>query len=124
VARERINYPAWIPGFSPARNDMVFDAVQPSCYSNTEFSRAMDYSNGHFAIAGLFAETSCLSTAIDAHHRRHHFTYLSDASACRSRGRIPAELFHDAVSQVISVYGRVMDGTKWTLSLPQHRKIQ
>ena len=122
MARERVNYPAWIAGFEPGRTDMVFDVLQPSCYSNTEFSRAMDYSNGHFAIAGLFGETSCLSTAIDAHHRRHDFIYLSDASVCRNNGAIPATLFHDAVSQVMSVYGKVTEGAKWSLSLSQKKK--
>ena len=118
---DRLHYPPWISGFEPARSDMVFDVLQPSCYSNTEFSRAMEYSNGNFAIAGLFGETTCLSTAIDAHHRRHRFTYLSDASACRNNGAIPAAMFHEAVSQVMSVYGNVMEGAQWNQSLSLSR---
>src|ERR1700709_727676 len=62
-ASDRLRYPPGISGFEPMRNDMVFDVLQPSCYSNTEFSRAMDYSNGNFALAGLFGEVACLSTA-------------------------------------------------------------
>src|SRR6185312_7062721 len=50
-ASSRLRYPPWIAGFEPMRSDMVFDLLQPSCYSNMEFSRAMDHSNGNFAIA-------------------------------------------------------------------------
>lgn len=117
-------YPAWLKGFEPERNDLVFDVVQPSCYSNAEFSRIMDYSDGNFVIAGLFAETTCLATAIDAHHRRHSFTYLSDASASRNHGAIPAALFHDAVSQVMSLYGSVAESPDWSIGLPQNRRTQ
>lgn len=117
TASERLSYPPWISGFEPARSDMVFDVLQPSCYSNTEFARAMDYSNGNFAIAGLFGETTCLSTAVDAHHRRHSITYLSDASACRNSGNIPNAVFHDAIAQVIASYGNVIDATQWNPSM-------
>jgi nicotinamidase-related amidase len=123
-ASDRLRYPAWISGFEPARSDMVFDVLQPSCYSNTEFSRAMDYTNGNFAIAGLFGETTCLSTAIDAHHRRHNFVYLSDASACRNCGQIPAGVFHESITQVISLYGKVANGSHWFLSLPSARRTK
>jgi nicotinamidase-related amidase len=123
-ASDRLRYPSWIPGFEPARSDMVFDVLQPSCYSNTEFSRAMDYTNGNFAIAGLFGETTCLATAIDAHHRQHKFVYLSDASACHNSGRIPVELFHESISQVISLYGKVANGSHWFLSLPSMRRTK
>jgi len=115
-------YPAWLEGFEPRRNDLVFDMRQPSCYSNAEFSRTMDYLDGNFVIAGLFAETTCLSTAVDAHHRHHAFTYLSDASACRNNGPIPALLFHDAISQVMSLYGVVAQGAEWCLDLLLNRR--
>lgn len=122
--RDRLHYPPWISGFEPVRSDMVFDVLQPSCYSNTEFSRAMEFSNGNFAIAGLFGETTCLATAIDAHHRRHSFTYLSDASACRNGGAIPAAIFHNSVSQVMSLYGDVMESRKWNISVSIGRRTQ
>jgi nicotinamidase-related amidase len=122
-ASERLHYPPWISGFEPARSDMVFDVLQPSCYSNMEFSSAMDHSNGNFAIAGLFGETTCLSTAIDAHRRRHSLIYLSDASMCRNNGRIPAAIFHDAVSQVVSLYGQVMQAARWGLFLSSNSRV-
>lgn len=117
-------YPAWLKGFEPERNDLVFDVLQPSCYSNAEFSRTMDYSNGNFVIAGLFADSTCLATAVDAHHRHHCFTYLSDASASRNNGTIPSALFHDAVSQVMSLYGAVAESPDWSVGLPQNRRTQ
>lgn len=116
-ASDRLRYPPWIAGFEPVRSDMVFDLLQPSCYSNAEFSRTMDYSNGNFAIAGLFGETTCLSTAIDAHHRRHSFTYIADATVCRGGGHISAHDFHDSVSQIMSLYGTVTNGRKWSQHL-------
>lgn len=116
-ARDRLRYPSWIAGFEPMRSDMVFDLLQPSCYSNTEFSRAMEYSNGNFAIAGLFGETTCLSTAIDAHHRRHSFTYIADAAACRSTNAVPPHIFHDTISRVMSAYGAVTNSSTWSKTL-------
>ena len=109
-------YPAWLKGFEPQRNDMVFDVTKASCYSNIEFAQAMEYSDGHFAIAGLLGETTCLATGIDAHHRHHRFTYLSDASACRNNGAVPAPIFHEAVSQVMASYGAVMESAQWRRS--------
>lgn len=119
-ASDRLRYPLWVTGFEPARADMVFDALQPSCYSNSEFSRTMDYSKGNFVIAGLYAETACLSTAVDAHHRRHGFTFISDASACRDSGAMPSAAFHDAVSHVISLYGKVTRSSKWSFSISRN----
>ena len=115
-ASDRLRYPPWIAGFEPRRSDMIFDLLQPSCYSNTEFSRAMEYSNGNFAIAGMFGETTCLSTAIDAYHRRHNFTYIADATACLANG-VSSHLFHDTVSQIMSVYGTVTNGNGWSQNL-------
>jgi nicotinamidase-related amidase len=117
-------YPGWLKGFEPTRNDMVFDVTKASCYSNIEFAQAMDYSAGHFAIAGLFAETVCLATGIDAHHRNHKITYLSDAFACRSNGPVPVQAFHDAVSQVMSLYGTVMEVSRWCRSLAPNRSVR
>lgn len=95
---------------------MVFDVTKASCYSNIEFAQAMEYSNGYFAIAGLLGETTCLATGIDAYHRFHRFTYLSDASACQNNGAVPAAIFHEAVSQVMLSYGDVMESAQWRRS--------
>ncbi len=85
---ERSAQSAWISGFEPKRSDMVFERPQPSCYTNQLFEDVVSQI-GSFAIAGLVAEETCLATAIDASHRGHHVTFLSDASA--SRGRLGAD---------------------------------
>ena len=121
---EPMVYPPWLKGFEPQRNDLVFDLLQPSCYSNAEFARTMDYSNGNFVIAGLFAETTGLATAVDAHHRRHDFAYLSDASASGNSGTMPVTTFHDAVSHLISLYGSVAQSSDWSLGLALNRHVR
>jgi hypothetical protein len=113
------SYPSWLPGFEPMRSDMVFDVLQPSCYSSVEFSQAMEYSRGNFAIAGHFGETMCLSTAIEAYHRKHLFTYLPDASKCQPPGQISPEIYRDALTHIIALYGEVMDSAAWAQSLQQ-----
>jgi len=117
-------YPVWLKGFEPRRDDMVFDVTKASCYSNIEFAQAMEYSDGHFAIAGLLGETTCLATGIDAYHRHHRFTYLSDASACQNNGAVPASLFHEAVSQVMSSYGDVMASADWRRPFMLNRGVR
>ena len=117
-------YPAWLKGFEPRRNDLVFDVLRPSCYSNDEFARTMDHSNGNFVIAGLFAESAGLATAVDAYHRRHDFTYLCDASACGNNGTVPAAMFHASVSQLISLYGAVAESGEWSRGLPLNRRTR
>ena len=117
------SYPAWLKGFEPTRNDLVFDVTKASCYSNIEFAQAMEYSNGHFAIAGLLGETMSLATGIDAYHRHHKFTYLSDASACQNNGSVPPSMFHEAVSQVMSIYGAVMESAEWSRSFTLNRGV-
>lgn len=71
----------WIEGFEPNGADMVFERNQPSTYSNKQFAELMNDCGGNFVFGGFAGETACLSTAIDAFHRRHRFTYLFDASA-------------------------------------------
>lgn len=106
-------FSCWIEGFEPTGADMIFDRSQPSCYSNRSFAELMDSSGGHFVLVGFAGETACLSTAIDAYHRKHRFTYLSDASASHALGRLLAPAVHGAVSEIIKVYGDVLDTDAW-----------
>ncbi len=107
------SYPAWLRGFEARRTDMVFDTLQPSCYSCAEFCEVMEHSPGNFVIAGLFGETNCLSTAVDAYHRKHKIIFLEDASASRPRGNVPASAMHSAVAKIMSVYATVMKTAAW-----------
>src|SRR5437899_9932351 len=76
-----MSFSGWIAGFEPTGADMVFDRENPSCYSSPPFDHFMDGCGGHFALAGFAGETACLSTAIDAFHRKHRFPSLAHASA-------------------------------------------
>jgi nicotinamidase-related amidase len=106
-------FSGWIKGFEPTGAEMIFDRDKPSCYSNKSFAQLMESCGGHFVLAGFAGETACLSTVIDAYHRNHHFTYLSDASASHELGKFSASNVQDAVAEIIGVYGEVLDTKSW-----------
>jgi len=105
-------YPRWIAGFEPNRNDMIFDRWRPSCYASAEFSDMADYLKGHYVLAGQFAEMSCLSTAIDAFHRDHKPTFLTDALVA-SGSEVPLSTMQRAMSHLVSLYADVIDTETW-----------
>ena len=113
------NYPTWLSGFEPRRADMVFDTVKPSCYSCEEFAEVMEHNAGNFILAGLFAETNCVSTAVDAYHRRHNVTILADALASRARGTTSAQTIHRAAVEIMSIYGHVITTGAWLNHAPR-----
>jgi nicotinamidase-related amidase len=106
-------FSGWIKGFEPTGADMIFDRDKPSCYSNKSFAALMDSCGGHFVLAGFAGETACLSTVVDAFHRNHHFTYLSDASASHELGHFSALNVQQAVAEISRVYGEVLDTNSW-----------
>jgi nicotinamidase-related amidase len=108
-----VRFPVWFDGFEPNRMDMVFDRQKPSCYANADFADMADHIGGHCVLAGLFGETSCLSTVVDAHHRNHRFTYLADASASRAvQGVSPASV-HETVAGIVALYAGVESTQAW-----------
>jgi nicotinamidase-related amidase len=109
----------WIEGFEPNGADMVFERNQPSTYSNKQFAEIMNDSGGNFVFGGFAGETACLSTAIDAFHRRPRFTYLFDASVSHSVGDLSAAEVHKAISQIIAIYGPVLNTRSWIVEDPQ-----
>ena len=108
-----VRIPSWIEGFEPRRADMVFDRVLPSCYASPEFVEMTSYTGGNCVIAGLFGESSCLSTMVDAFHRGQSVTYLADASASRAADGISSESMHNAITTIASLYGKVAATQKW-----------
>jgi nicotinamidase-related amidase len=68
---------------------------------------------GHFVIAGFAGETACLSTIVDAYHRGHQVTYLADASASHDLGDLTGQAVQQAVTEIIRVYGEVLDTESW-----------
>jgi nicotinamidase-related amidase len=111
-------FSGWIGGFEPTGTDMVFERESPSCYSSVPFAQFMEGCGGHFALAGFAGETACLSTAIDAFHRRHHFSYLADASASHGLGDLSAADVQKAVTSIVGVYGEIITTRDWMDETP------
>jgi nicotinamidase-related amidase len=103
----------WIEGFEPSRNEMVFERTSPSCYACEPFAAFMDQSRGGIVIAGFAGESSCLSTLIDAFHRKHKVTYLFDASASHALDELSADQVHRAVSTISGLYAEVCGTAEW-----------
>ncbi len=106
-------FSGWIKGFEPHGSDSIFERKQPSCYSSQHFSEVMTNNSGNLVMAGFAGEAACLSTAIDAFHRGHRVTYLSDASASHTIGNRPAVEVHDFVRQLMGLWGNVMRTDSW-----------
>jgi nicotinamidase-related amidase len=106
-------FSGWIEGFEPRGSDMIFERTLPSGYASECFARLMDDCGGHFVLAGFAGETNCLSTAIDAFHRQHPFTFLADASASHGLGSLSPADTHAAVSEILALYGSVVSTQSW-----------
>jgi nicotinamidase-related amidase len=108
----------WIDGVGPSPTDMVFERDRPSCYASERFSEMMELAgNGNLVIAGFAGETACLATAIDAYHRGHRVTFLSDASASHGLGGIEASDIHRSVTALIGLYANVATTREWIAEL-------
>jgi len=68
---------------------------------------------GSFAIAGFAGVAACLATAIDAFHRGHTVTYLTDASASHALDDIVANDVHRVVSGIVGLYGDAITTRSW-----------
>ncbi len=106
---------AWISGFEPKRSDMVFERQQPSCYANRLFDDVVSQI-GSFAVAGLVADETCLATAIDASHRGHRVTFLSDASASRGRSAADAGEVHAVATNAIELFADIVTTRHWLVA--------
>jgi hypothetical protein len=72
----------------------------------------MTLAGGQFVIAGFGCELGCLATAIEAHHRGHHFLYLSDASTSLDPGP-SCDRVHATVTDILGRYDLVMRTEEW-----------
>lgn len=102
-----------IKGFEPYGPDSIFERKQPSCYASPHFAEVMTNNGGDFIMAGFAGEAACLSTAIEAFHRGHRVTYLSDASASHGFSDMPSMAVHDFVRQLVGLWGNVMKTESW-----------
>jgi nicotinamidase-related amidase len=105
----------WIAGLEPKRADMVFERPQPSCYTNHMFEDVVARI-GNFTIAGLVAEETCLATAIDASHRGHHITFLSDASVSRGRHNTDSQAVHSLTTKAIELFADTVTTRHWLVA--------
>lgn len=103
----------WIEGFEPQRNEMIFERKRPSCYTSDGFAELMHQGGADVVIAGFAGEAACLSTMVDAFHRNHRMTFLTDASASHSLGEMTAENVHSTVSKIAGLYGEVAKTDAW-----------
>jgi nicotinamidase-related amidase len=108
----------WIMGLEPKRSDMVFERRQPSCYANPLFDDVVSRI-GSFAIGGLAAEEVCLATAIDASHRGHRVTFLTDAAASRQRRDADAGSVHIVATKAIELFADVATTAHWLVATAQ-----
>jgi nicotinamidase-related amidase len=116
-------FSGWIEGFEPTGSDMIFERERPSCYSSKLFEQLMAGCGGHFVLAGFAGETACLSTAIEAYHRKHCFSYLADASASHALGELSAGDVQNAVTKIIGVYGEILDTRSWIDKSPTNSAL-
>jgi isochorismate hydrolase len=105
--------PRWFPGFIPRRADMVFDRDRPSCYASAAFADVMKGRNMQYVVAGLFGDSACLATAVDAFHRDHRLTYLADASTSRAIGNLKDSEVHRVLEGIIGKYATVLRTRDW-----------
>jgi nicotinamidase-related amidase len=112
-------YPRWIEGFEPKRWDMVFDRQRPSCYASAEFRDMAEDIGGNYVVAGQYGELSCLSTAIDALHRDHRPTFLTDALVSRANEDLSAGAMLRALARILSLYADVSRTQPWIIATSQ-----
>lgn len=116
-------YCGWIQGLEPHGSDMVFERSMPSCYANKAFAEMMDLGGGGNAIiAGFTGTIACLSTAIDAYHRGHRITFLSDASASHALPSCSDGTSHDLATQIVALYGPVTTTERWIARQEKRRQ--
>jgi len=117
------SYPRWINGFEPQRSDMVFDHCLPSCYSSAEFDEMAEHVGGNFVVAGQVGELSCLSTAVDAFHRDHRPTFLTDAMVTRGGQDVPASTMERALAHIVSLYVETDTVGGWIISASRRARV-
>lgn len=104
----------WIDDLTPTGADMVFDRELPSAYANREFAAMMDSGGGENAVvAGFTGTLACLSTIIEAYHRQHNVTFISDASASHPLRSLEQGKTHEAATDIARLYGGVMAADDW-----------
>lgn len=102
-------FASWIEEFRPRPSEMVFERGFPSCYAAEGLVPILDnIDSPHLVIAGLTGHGACLATALDGFHRKHHITFVSDASWTPRLGTFSAAMAHACLAEIIGCYAEVM----------------
>jgi nicotinamidase-related amidase len=102
---EDSDYSHWIDGFQPRPSERVYERNMPSCYHNGIFADYLDtIEKPELFLAGLTSDRACLSTIIEAAHRRHSVYFIEDASASRPLEQWPAGVCHAFMRDLIAQY--------------------
>jgi hypothetical protein len=111
--RKVLDHARRIEGSEPCRNEMIFERTGPSCYSCEPFAALMEQSRGGIVMARFAGGSSCQSTLVDAFHRKHKVTYLSDACASHAPDDMAASDVHRAVSTISGFYAKMHETDEW-----------
>jgi nicotinamidase-related amidase len=115
----------WITGLEPNGSDMIFERDRPSCYASQLFAEVMLHGGGaNMVLAGFTGAVACLSTAIDAFHRGHRLTYLTDASASHALSNFSAADVHGLVAELASLYCQVQNADDWIAATARQQHAQ
>jgi len=105
----RTRYADWIDTFRPRAHEHVYEREQSSCFSQRSFCNLIDTVDEPTIIfAGLCGEWSCLSTAIDGHHRGTRSIFLKECCATGAIGSMDEHQSHDVIFEIIPLYAEVM----------------
>lgn len=102
-------FASWIEEFRPRPSEMVFERDLPSCYAAEGFVSVLNHIDSpRLVLAGLTGHGACLATALDGFHRKHHITFVCDASSTPPLGAFSAAATHACLAEVIACYAEVM----------------
>lgn len=101
-------YSEFIDGFEPKGDEICLEKSNFSCFSNREFQAMADKKrHDEIIIAGYGTTMCCLSTMIDAHHRGHEFTFVSDATCARRTPRFDEQDMREHIVDIIGAFGNL-----------------
>lgn len=96
----------FIDGLGPQGEETSLEKSNFSCFSSREFQALIDkYRHEDIFLAGYGASMCCLSTLIDAHHRGHEFTFVTDATCSKATHRFGEQDMTEHIVDLASAFG-------------------
>lgn len=102
-------YAQFIDGFAPIDKEYSFTKNDFSCFSSVDF-QAMVERNRHreIIIVGYSTAMCCLSTLIDAHHRGHEFTFVTDATCAKRTARYSEQDMREHIMDIAGAFAHLI----------------